>query len=165
MLLITFGSIEAANGIYLKQVVTQAAYEGARVATTIVLQADAAAFVQQVLAARSIQNATVVSAHDQCQYTARHGSDGDRDSPVQQQLIRPLVVLQEPNCTGAGRHDSELTGRTHHAGADSSAHTLRKRAEPRPRRGAIFSAPADNLNTEKRFLLPVYFTAAWCCVP
>lgn len=61
MLLITFGSIEAANGIYLKQVVTQAAYEGARVATTIgATQADAAAFAQQVLDARSVKDTTIV---------------------------------------------------------------------------------------------------------
>ncbi len=60
MLLITFGAIEAANGIYLKQVATQAAYEVARVATTIGRsQADAVAFGQQVLDAHHIQNATI----------------------------------------------------------------------------------------------------------
>lgn len=60
MMLITFGAIEAANGIYLKQVVTQAAYEGARVATTIgTVESEARAFSQQVLDARHIQNAVV----------------------------------------------------------------------------------------------------------
>ena len=60
MMLITFGAIEAANGIYLKQIVTQAAYEGARVATTVgSTQTEAQAFSQQVLDSRSIQNATI----------------------------------------------------------------------------------------------------------
>lgn len=60
MLLLTFGAIEAANGIYLKQVVTQAAYEGARVATTIgSVETEAVAFSRQVLDARHIQNAVI----------------------------------------------------------------------------------------------------------
>lgn len=60
MMVITFGSIEAANGIYLKQMVTQAAYEGARVATTIgATQADASSFAQQVLDSRNIQGYTI----------------------------------------------------------------------------------------------------------
>lgn len=60
MLLITFGAIEAANGIYLKQVLTQAAYEGARVATTPgSTEADARTFSRQVLTSRNIQNATI----------------------------------------------------------------------------------------------------------
>lgn len=60
MLILTFGAIEASNGIYLKQIVTQASYEGARVATTVgATQADAEAFAQQVLDARDIQGATI----------------------------------------------------------------------------------------------------------
>jgi Flp pilus assembly protein TadG len=60
MMVITFGSIEAANSIYLKQIVTQSAYEGARVATTIgATEAEAAAFAQQVLDARGIDGAII----------------------------------------------------------------------------------------------------------
>ncbi|MCA9052609.1 MAG: pilus assembly protein [Planctomycetaceae bacterium] len=60
MLLITFGAIEAANGIYLKQILTQAAYEGARVASTVgATQSEAEAFSQLILDSRSIQNATI----------------------------------------------------------------------------------------------------------
>jgi Flp pilus assembly protein TadG len=60
LLLITFGAIEAANGIYLKQVVTQAAYETARVVTTPGRTSnDARAFGQQVLDARTIEDAVI----------------------------------------------------------------------------------------------------------
>ncbi|MFV0444769.1 MAG: TadE family protein [Planctomycetaceae bacterium] len=60
ILLITFGSIEAANGIYLKQIVTQSAYEGARVATTVgATESEAIAFSQQVLDSRGISGATI----------------------------------------------------------------------------------------------------------
>ncbi|MEZ6064652.1 MAG: TadE/TadG family type IV pilus assembly protein [Planctomycetaceae bacterium] len=60
MLMIVFGSIEAANAIYLKQIVTQAAYETARVVTTPGnTAADARAFGEHVLAARSVENATI----------------------------------------------------------------------------------------------------------
>lgn len=60
MLLITFGAIEAANGIYLKQIVTQAAYEAARVVTTPgATAAEAEAFSRQVLDARHVQEATI----------------------------------------------------------------------------------------------------------
>jgi len=63
MLLITFGSIEAANSIYLKQMLTQAAYEGARVGTTPgATSADAEAIARQILDARSVQGATIVVA-------------------------------------------------------------------------------------------------------
>ena len=60
MLLITFGAIEASNGIYLKQILTQAAYEGARVASTVgATQSEAEAFSRLILDSRNIQNATV----------------------------------------------------------------------------------------------------------
>jgi Flp pilus assembly protein TadG len=60
MLLITFGAIEAANGIYLKQVATQAAYEVARTATSMGrTQSEAIAIGKQVLAARSIQDSSI----------------------------------------------------------------------------------------------------------
>ena len=60
VVLITFGAIEAANGIYLKQIVTQAAYEGARVASTAgQTQLEAAAFCQQVLDARGVRDGTI----------------------------------------------------------------------------------------------------------
>jgi Flp pilus assembly protein TadG len=60
MALIVFGSIEAANGIYLKQVATQAAYEAARVVTTPGgTQQDAWAVAHEVLDARKIRDASV----------------------------------------------------------------------------------------------------------
>lgn len=60
IVLIVFGAIEAANGIYLKQIVTQAAYEGARVASTNgQTQLDATAFCQQVLDARGVRDGTI----------------------------------------------------------------------------------------------------------
>lgn len=60
MLVITLGSIESANAIFLKQCLTSIAYEGARLAsgpggTTT----DAQNLCQQMLTARNIKGATV----------------------------------------------------------------------------------------------------------
>lgn len=60
MFLITFGAIEAANEVYLKQILTQAAYEGARVATaTGGTDAKARARCNDILTARKIKSATI----------------------------------------------------------------------------------------------------------
>jgi Flp pilus assembly protein TadG len=61
MMLITFGAIEAANGIYLKQIATQVAYEAARVASTPgCTDADARSVAEQILSARKVKDAQVV---------------------------------------------------------------------------------------------------------
>lgn len=56
LLLLVFGSIELANGIYLKQTLTLAAYEGVRAASWPgATNTDAHARIAEVLAARSVE--------------------------------------------------------------------------------------------------------------
>ncbi len=60
IVIITFGAIETANGVYLKQVLTQVAYEGARTATSPGgTQAQAETLCNEILAARGIEGAAV----------------------------------------------------------------------------------------------------------
>ncbi len=60
LIAITFGSIEAANAIYLKQTVVTSAYEAAREATRIGgLDADARAAAEAVLDAKGVTGYTV----------------------------------------------------------------------------------------------------------
>lgn len=58
--ILVFGSIEIANGIFLKQAVSEAAYEGARAAARPSgTQASAQARIREVLASRGINNETI----------------------------------------------------------------------------------------------------------
>ncbi|MCA9088986.1 MAG: pilus assembly protein [Planctomycetaceae bacterium] len=60
LLIITFGSIEAANSISLKQALTEVAYEAARIAVAQGrTEQDARTRATEILAARNIDNATV----------------------------------------------------------------------------------------------------------
>lgn len=60
MVALVFGSIEMANGIFLKQAVAEAAYEGARAATrTSGTDAAVNSRVAEVLTSRGISNKTV----------------------------------------------------------------------------------------------------------
>ena len=60
IVLLIFGGIEAANGIFLKQGLTIAAYETAKMATTVgYTVADAETRGQQVLDARGFTSATI----------------------------------------------------------------------------------------------------------
>ncbi|MBX3421215.1 MAG: pilus assembly protein [Pirellulaceae bacterium] len=60
LVLLVFGSIEIANGVFLKQTLTVAAYEGARVATRPgATRAQARQRVQEILAARNVNNRTI----------------------------------------------------------------------------------------------------------
>lgn len=60
LLIITFGSIEAANSIYLKQTLTEVAYETARIAATQGhTEQDARTRAAEILAARGISDAVV----------------------------------------------------------------------------------------------------------
>jgi Flp pilus assembly protein TadG len=60
MLLITFGAVEAANGIYLKQILTQAAYETARIISNSGgTESAGMAQGQQILDARQIQDGSI----------------------------------------------------------------------------------------------------------
>ncbi|MEZ6055653.1 MAG: pilus assembly protein [Planctomycetaceae bacterium] len=59
IVMICMGAIEVANNIFLKQVLTQSAYEGARVVTTPgKTSQDAEVIAMQVLAGRNIEEAT-----------------------------------------------------------------------------------------------------------
>lgn len=58
---ITFGAIEAANFIHLKQSLTESAYEAARIATTTGATAETAEQrFREIMTARNIQNAEIV---------------------------------------------------------------------------------------------------------
>ena len=60
MMLITLGTIETTNAIYLKQTLTSIAYEGARLASgTGGTTSDAEGLCGQLLSARNIHGATV----------------------------------------------------------------------------------------------------------
>lgn len=60
ILLITLGAIEAANSIYLKQIMTQAAYEGGRVVSSPGgTEAAACARAQEILDARRIDATSI----------------------------------------------------------------------------------------------------------
>lgn len=60
LLALVFGSIELANGIFLKQTLSIAAYEGARSVTRPgATSADAQARIEEFLSARGITNYTV----------------------------------------------------------------------------------------------------------
>jgi Flp pilus assembly protein TadG len=55
VLLITFGTLDVCNTIFLKETVTVAAYEGARVGTKrLATRADAEAMVRTILTARGV---------------------------------------------------------------------------------------------------------------
>lgn len=59
-LILTFGAIEASNAITLKQVLTEVAYETARMATTQgETEADARLRADEILTVRNINNATI----------------------------------------------------------------------------------------------------------
>lgn len=60
MVVLVFSSVEMANGIFLKQAVAVAAYEGARTASqTLGTEAAARTRIDEVLTARGISNETV----------------------------------------------------------------------------------------------------------
>jgi len=70
--LLVFGSIAAANAIYMKQVVVTSAYEAAREATKHGgTQARAEARALAVMTGRSIENATVTFSPDPIEDAAR----------------------------------------------------------------------------------------------
>lgn len=59
LVILVFGGVELANGIFLKQVLTTAAYEGARVAAQPTgTNTTAQARINAILAARSVQGGT-----------------------------------------------------------------------------------------------------------
>lgn len=60
MTIMVFGSIEMANGIFMKQAIAVAAYEGARAASrTTGTESIVKSRIDEVLSARSISNETV----------------------------------------------------------------------------------------------------------
>jgi Flp pilus assembly protein TadG len=60
ILMMTFGAIEAANSIYLKQTLKTAAYEAARAATGPGgTQSDGESKFEEVLASRNVKNAQI----------------------------------------------------------------------------------------------------------
>lgn len=60
ILMLTFGAIEAANAIYLKQALVTAAYESARAATsTGGTEGDGEAKFEEVLEVRGVKNANI----------------------------------------------------------------------------------------------------------
>lgn len=60
IIVITFGSIEASNAIFLQQTLTEAAHEGARTATSIgKTEADARTRIDQILTAQGVRAAEV----------------------------------------------------------------------------------------------------------
>lgn len=75
MMTIVLGSIEATNAVFLRQALAQAAYEGARAASTSgVDDATARARCQAVLTARNIHGATITITPTIVTNTAR-GTD------------------------------------------------------------------------------------------
>ena len=60
MIMLTFGAIEAANAIYLKQILVTAAYEAARSATALGgTQADGEARYTQIVSSAGMQGTTI----------------------------------------------------------------------------------------------------------
>ncbi|HVJ86846.1 MAG TPA: TadE family protein [Caulifigura sp.] len=60
MVMLTFGAVEAANAIYLKQMLVTAAYEAARSSTALgATQADGEARYTQIISSVGIKNSTI----------------------------------------------------------------------------------------------------------
>jgi Flp pilus assembly protein TadG len=85
LVLVVFGSIEACNAIYLKQAATASAYEAVRVATgTGGTQVAGRTRGEEILAARSIQNATLT-------FTPADEALWNRGTPVSVQVSVPAT--------------------------------------------------------------------------
>lgn len=94
IVLLVFGGIEAANGIFLKQGLTAAAYETAKVATTMgYTSADALARGNQVLTARGFQNA-VLDIQPPVSTTPASGTPVvvTATAPTSDNAVSPLVL-------------------------------------------------------------------------
>ena len=94
VMLLIFGGIEAANGIFLKQGLTVAAYETAKMATTVGYSvADAQNRGQQILTARGFSGATIAISPNTTQLFPGTPVTVTVSAPADLNAISPAISL------------------------------------------------------------------------
>lgn len=94
ILVLIFGGIEAANGIFLKQGLTVAAYETAKMATTVGYTiAEANTRGEQILAARGFSGATITIDPNTPQIFPGTPVTVTVEAPADLNAISPMISL------------------------------------------------------------------------